>query len=161
MKKIKVAIAGVGNCASSFVQGTEYYRRRPAKEYTGLMHASVAGWRPGDIEVVAAFDIDHRKVGHALEDAVFAAPNCTRIFQLSLPFIPSYLQTTARLSGTDIILSLWILAIAVTNTAKPGGERRPGARARAEAPGRASAVPQTAKPALAQGAGFKEVPLRN
>ena len=96
MKKIKVAIAGVRNCASSFVQGTEYYRRRPAKE---LMHASIAGWRPGDIEVVAAFDIDHRKVGHALEDAVFAAPNCTRIFQPVLPASGVVVQMGPILDG--------------------------------------------------------------
>ena len=99
MKKIKVAIAGVGNCASSFVQGTEYYRRRPAKEYPGLMHASIAGWRPGDIEVVAAFDIDRRKVGYALEDAVFATPNCTRIFQPVLPASGVVVQMGPVLDG--------------------------------------------------------------
>ena len=85
MKNITIAIAGVGNCASSFVQGLEYYRGRHAKEHAGLMHASIGGWRPSDIEVVAAFDIDYRKVGHALEDAVSAAPNCARIFQPVLP----------------------------------------------------------------------------
>ena len=99
MKKIKVAIAGVGNCASSFVQGVEYYRGRHAKEHAGLMHASIGGWRPCDIEVVVAFDIDHRKVGHALEDAVFATPNCTRIFQPVLPASGVVVQMGPVLDG--------------------------------------------------------------
>ena len=63
------------------------------------MHASIAGWRPGDIEVVVAFDIDHRKVGHALEDAVFAAPNCTRIFQSVLPASGVVVQMGPILDG--------------------------------------------------------------
>ena len=83
MKKIKVAIAGVGNCASSLVQGIEYYRRRN-EQPAGLMRESICGWRPADIEVVAAFDVDERKVGRSLEEAVFAAPNCTRVFQPTL-----------------------------------------------------------------------------
>ena len=49
------------------------------------MHESIGGWHISDIEIVAAFDIDQRKVGHSLEDAVFAAPNCARVFQPVLP----------------------------------------------------------------------------
>ena len=85
MRQIKVAIAGVGNCASSLVQGMEYYRTRDATAHAGLMHERIGRWRPSDIEIVAAFDIDRRKVGHTLEDAVFAAPNCARVFQPVLP----------------------------------------------------------------------------
>ena len=84
MRKIRVAIAGVGNCASSLVQGIEFYRTRNEKEPVGLMHESIGGWRPSDVEVVAAFDIDRRKVGRVLEEAVFAGPNCTRVFQPTL-----------------------------------------------------------------------------
>jgi len=80
MKSIKVAIAGIGNCASSLVQGIEYYRTPNASVQTGLMHMSIGGWKPSDIEIVAAFDVDNRKVGYSLEEAVFAAPNCTRVF---------------------------------------------------------------------------------
>ena len=84
MGRIRVAIAGVGNCASALVQGIEYYRGRNAAE-AGLMHEEIGGFRPSDVEVVAAFDVDRRKVGRPLEEAVFAAPNCTRRFQPSLP----------------------------------------------------------------------------
>ncbi len=80
LKKIKLAIAGVGNCASSLVQGIEYYKHVDAKDCIGLMHYEVNGYRPEDIEVVAAFDVDKRKVGKDLSEAVFAEPNCTAVF---------------------------------------------------------------------------------
>ena len=85
MAKIRVAIAGVGNCASSLIQGIAYYAEQENAKVTGLMHPDIGGWRPGDLEVVAAFDIDRRKVGKPLEQAVFAKPNCTMIFQPNLP----------------------------------------------------------------------------
>lgn len=85
MSKIKIAIAGVGNCASSLVQGLEYYRTNNAADSAGLMHSDIAGHGPADIEVVAAFDIDRRKVGKPLEQAIFARPNCTTVFQQALP----------------------------------------------------------------------------
>jgi len=78
--KIKLAIAGVGNCASSLAQGIEYYKHMDAKGCIGLMHYEINGYRPGDIEVVAAFDVDKRKVGKDLSEAVFAEPNCTAVF---------------------------------------------------------------------------------
>jgi myo-inositol-1-phosphate synthase len=81
MGKIKVAIAGIGNCASSLIQGVEYYRTPDGKHpdtLFGLMHDSVGGYRPEDIEFVAAFDIDRRKVGRLLHEAIFAEPNCTK-----------------------------------------------------------------------------------
>ena len=84
MNKIKVAIAGVGNCASSLVQGVEYYRQHASECPAGLMHPDVGGWAPGDLEFVAAFDVDRRKVGAPLEEAVFARPNCTMVFQPKL-----------------------------------------------------------------------------
>ena len=85
MRKIRVAIAGVGNCASSLVQGLEYYKGRNEKTSAGLMHARIGDWGPSDIEIVAAFDIDRRKVGKRIEEAIFAKPNCTMIFQTALP----------------------------------------------------------------------------
>jgi myo-inositol-1-phosphate synthase len=84
-KKVKVAIVGVGNCASALVQGVEYYRNRRNAAVDGVMRHVIGGYRPSDIEFVAAFDIDKRKVGRPLEEAIFAKPNCTRIFQSSLP----------------------------------------------------------------------------
>lgn len=77
-KKIKVAIAGIGNCASSFVQGVNYYTENPDNQ--GLMYKDIGGYKIADIEFVAAFDIDRRKVGKDLSKAIFAEPNCTKIF---------------------------------------------------------------------------------
>lgn len=85
MDKIKIAIAGVGNCASSLVQGLFYYKDKNPKDAIGLMHWEIGGYTPGDIEVVAAFDIDRRKVGKDLNEAIFAAPNCTTLFCPDLP----------------------------------------------------------------------------
>lgn len=85
MKAIRLAIAGVGNCAGSLLQGLEYYRRHADQDTAGLMHPVIGGYRLEDIEVVAAFDIDRRKIGQPLERAVFAPPNCTAVFQPDLP----------------------------------------------------------------------------
>ena len=85
MRKIRVAIAGVGNCASSLVQGLEYYKGRNQESVAGLMHTRIGEWGPSDIEIVAAFDIDKRKVGKLVEEAIFAKPNCTKVFQSVLP----------------------------------------------------------------------------
>jgi len=80
MGAIKVAIIGVGNCASSLIQGIHYYRREKAEDAIGLMHWDIGGYKPFDIEVVAAFDIDRRKVGLDVSKAIFAKPNCTHVF---------------------------------------------------------------------------------
>ncbi|BBC72816.1 inositol-3-phosphate synthase [Altererythrobacter sp. B11] len=76
---INVALVGVGNCASSLVQGLSYYRSG-ANDMTGLMHPEVGGYRPEDIRVVAAWDVDRRKVGRDVAEAIFAKPNCTTVF---------------------------------------------------------------------------------
>jgi myo-inositol-1-phosphate synthase len=76
--KIRVAIAGVGNCASSLLQGVEYYRHAdPAESVPGLMHVSLGGYHVGDVEFVAAFDVDAAKVGLDLGKAIFASQNNT------------------------------------------------------------------------------------
>ncbi len=85
MGKIRIAIAGVGNCASALIQGIHYYERSSAKDCTGLMHWDVGGFKPYDLAVVAAFDIDERKGGRDLSEAVFAPPNCTAGFFRDLP----------------------------------------------------------------------------
>ena len=99
MKKIKVAIAGVGNCASALVQGVEYYRTQRNAALEGIMRTTIGGYGCSDIEFVAAFDIDRRKVGHALEEAIFAKPNCTRIFQSALPVSNVVVQAGPQLDG--------------------------------------------------------------
>lgn len=86
MKKIRLAVAGVGNCASSLIQGIEYYKNKSAEECVGLMHYDICGYRPGDIDVVAAFDIDARKVGRDISEAIFARPNCTKVFYPDVPY---------------------------------------------------------------------------
>ena len=85
MRKIRIALAGVGNCASSLLQGFEYYSGRDPGSAAGLLHHEVGGYGLGDIEVVAAFDIDRRKVNRPLEEAIFAPPNCTAVFHRELP----------------------------------------------------------------------------
>ncbi|HEV8516424.1 MAG TPA: inositol-3-phosphate synthase [Candidatus Limnocylindrales bacterium] len=79
--KIRVAIVGVGNCASSLVQGRTYYENAPAEEFVpGLMHVELGGYHVRDIEFVAAFDIDRNKVGKDLSEAIHAEPNNTYRF---------------------------------------------------------------------------------
>jgi myo-inositol-1-phosphate synthase len=78
MGKVKVAIVGVGNCASSLVQGVEYYKNAKKDDFLpGLMHVNLGGYHIKDIEFVAAFDIDRNKVGKDLSNAIFTKPNNT------------------------------------------------------------------------------------
>ena len=85
MSKIRLAIAGVGNCACSLIQGIQYYQDRDSVDSAGLLHKQIGGYHLSDIDVVAAFDVDRRKVGRPLREAVFAPPNCATIFQRELP----------------------------------------------------------------------------
>jgi myo-inositol-1-phosphate synthase len=85
LEKIKIAIIGIGNCASSLIQGIYYYHDKKPEEAIGLMHWQIGGYKPSDIEVVAAFDIDARKVGLDVNQAIFAPPNCTQIFYPKIP----------------------------------------------------------------------------
>ncbi len=93
MQEIRVAIVGVGNCASALVQGVGYYSRRKPSDVIGLMHYDICGYTPEAIKFVAAFDIDKRKVGKPLAEAIFAAPNCTKTI-------------TAEVQGTDVLVSM-------------------------------------------------------
>jgi myo-inositol-1-phosphate synthase len=77
-RTVRVAIAGVGNCANSLVQGVEYYRGAdPSERVPGLMHVELGGYHVGDVEFVAAFDVDASKVGLDLGKAIFAGQNNT------------------------------------------------------------------------------------
>ncbi|MBI1885287.1 MAG: inositol-3-phosphate synthase [Chloroflexi bacterium] len=81
MGKINVAIVGVGNCASSLVQGVHFYHNADEKDFVpGLMHVNLGGYHVSDIEFVAAFDIDSNKVGKDLSEAIFTPPNNTHKF---------------------------------------------------------------------------------
>jgi myo-inositol-1-phosphate synthase len=78
MGSVRVAIVGVGNCASSLVQGVQYYRdAEPGGRVPGLMHVVFGDYHVRDVEFVAAFDVDAKKVGHDLADAIFASENNT------------------------------------------------------------------------------------
>jgi len=83
MKKIKVALVGVGNCASSLVQGRYFYDGE--RKADGLIHERIGGYKLADIEFVLAIDTDARKVGMDLGEAIFAAPNCTIVFHKEVP----------------------------------------------------------------------------
>jgi myo-inositol-1-phosphate synthase len=99
MTTIKLAIAGMGNCASSLVQGIEYYRDAdPADEVPGLMHVELGGYHVGDIELVAAFDVDADKVGLDASKALFADINNTVKF-CDLPHLGVKVQRGPTLDG--------------------------------------------------------------
>src|SRR5581483_6244128 len=84
-RTVRLALVGVGNCASSLVQGVAFYRHRHPREAIGLMHWKVGGYGPSDLQVVAAFDVDRRKVGRDVAEAIFAPPNCTTVFCPDVP----------------------------------------------------------------------------
>lgn len=83
MKPIKVAVIGVGNCASSLVQGVAYYRTNNSSE--GLIHDKIGGYGAGDVDFVLGIDVDARKVGKDISEAIFAAPNNTAVFMPNVP----------------------------------------------------------------------------
>jgi myo-inositol-1-phosphate synthase len=83
MKPIKVAVIGVGNCASSLVQGVAYYRSNNSSQ--GLIHDRIGGFGAGDVDFVMGVDVDARKVGKDIAEAIFAAPNNTAVFQQNVP----------------------------------------------------------------------------
>ncbi len=99
MSRINLAIAGVGNCASSLLQGLEYYKNHNSPDTAGLMHTVIGGYRLEDLRPVAAFDVDRRKVGKPLEEAVFAPPNCTTVFHRELPSYGVTVQMGPVLDG--------------------------------------------------------------
>jgi myo-inositol-1-phosphate synthase len=131
-RKVRIGIVGVGNCASSLVQGLTYYRDADGNEpVPGLMHVNLGGYHVSDIEVVAAFDVAASKVGHDVAEAIYAAPNNTQRFAEVEPIgvtvqrgktldgIGRYLQDTIaeadvpvadvaeelRRSGVDVLVS--------------------------------------------------------
>jgi myo-inositol-1-phosphate synthase len=102
--KINVAIVGVGNCASALVQGVDFYRNEDGRfgdGIPGVMFADIGGYLPRDINFVAAFDVDSRKVGTPLIDAIFAAPNCCYEFHknFSPDFSSPIVQQAPELDG--------------------------------------------------------------
>lgn len=105
-RKIKVAIVGVGNCVSSLIQGIHYYNKDRESDAAGLMHWEIGGYLPSDIEPVVAFDIDKRKVGKDLSEAIFAPPNCTKIFCGKIPSIGVKVRMGQILDGFSAHMGL-------------------------------------------------------
>lgn len=120
MAKVRVAIAGVGNCASALVQGITYYRNNgsPQEAVVGLTQYNLGGLSPSDIEIVAAFDVNEEKVGKDLSEAIFAKPNNTvRISKVDrlgvtvrrgplLDGIGKYLKPIVKISREQEVLSV-------------------------------------------------------
>src|SRR3977135_2607025 len=104
-RAVRVAIVGVGNCASALVQGVHKYRDASPDEFVpGLMHVDLGGYHVRDIQFVAAFDVDARKVGHDLSEAVFAEPNNTVRFA-EVPPIGVSVSRGRKLDGIGQYLS--------------------------------------------------------
>ncbi|MFZ5906738.1 MAG: inositol-3-phosphate synthase [Nitrospirota bacterium] len=104
MGKIRVAIVGLGNCASSLIQGVEYYKslgEHHPDSTLGLMHYSLGGYSPEDIEFVAAFDIDRRKVDKPLREALSAQPNCTKTITKTVSGFPVRVMMGQVLDGVS------------------------------------------------------------
>jgi myo-inositol-1-phosphate synthase len=105
-EKVRVAIIGVGNCASSFVQGVQYYKDAdPAEQVPGLMHVDLGGYHVRDIEFSAAFDIDAEKVGKDLSAAIFAGQNNTINFAGKIPSLGVPVQRGMTHDGLGKYLS--------------------------------------------------------
>ncbi|NUZ05547.1 inositol-3-phosphate synthase [Piscinibacter koreensis] len=115
MSKIRVAIVGVGNCASSLVQGVEFYRGATDTDFVaGLMHVELAGYHPRDIEFSAAFDVHAGKVGRDLAEAVFAEPNNTIRFA-DVPPLGVSVQRGPTLDG----IGKYLKGVVPASRAKP------------------------------------------
>src|SRR3954463_298151 len=85
MGKVRVAVIGVGNCASSLIQGIHYYRSKQAGDAIGVMHWHIGPYSITDLEIAIAYDIDARKVGRDVAEAIYAPPNCTTVFEQNVP----------------------------------------------------------------------------
>src|SRR5882672_37398 len=100
-RKIRVAIVGVGNCASSLVQGIHYYRDAKDDAFVpGVMHVRFGGYHIRDIEVVAAFDVNSNKVGKDVAEAIYAEPNNTAVFA-KVPKLGVKVSRGPRMDGVN------------------------------------------------------------
>lgn len=100
---INAAVVGLGNCASSLVQGAEYCRAL-GESAIGVPFPELAGYRPADVRVVAAFDVDARKVGRDIAEAVFSVPNCTTIFHRNIPLTGARVLRGPELDGVSAFM---------------------------------------------------------
>lgn len=108
-KAIRVAVSGVGNCFSSLIQGVYYYKNVDSnnEQVPGLMHNVFGGYGVSDVKFVAAFDIDKRKVGKDLSEAIWEKPNCTKIFCKDIPKQNVIVQKGPVLDGVASHMQDW------------------------------------------------------
>ncbi|HIE18253.1 TPA: inositol-3-phosphate synthase, partial [Candidatus Bathyarchaeota archaeon] len=100
MSDVRVAIAGVGNCASALVQGVHYYRDASETDVIpGLMHVQFGKYHIGDVKFVAAFDVNREKIGKDLSEAIFAPPNSCAKFVKSIPKLEAKVYAAPNLDG--------------------------------------------------------------
>ncbi len=100
-RKIKLAVVGLGNCASSLIQGIEYYKNARDDEFVpGVMHTNFGGYHIADIEIVAVFDVNENKIGLDVADAIYASPNNTVTFA-QVPKMGVTVQRGPRLDGVN------------------------------------------------------------
>ena len=123
MKKIKVAIVGLGNCASSLIQGLYYYDNSK-KNAIGLMHETLGGYTISDIEVVLAIDIDARKVGKDISEAIYSSPNCTKVFCDNVPQMGKKVQMGVVMDGVSPHTTLFLpdIRVVIANEKEPSKE---------------------------------------
>jgi myo-inositol-1-phosphate synthase len=132
-RRIRLALIGVGNCASSLVQGLQHYAARSPRTATGLMHWEIGGYAPSDIEVAAAFDVDARKVGRDVADAIFAAPNCTARFAPDVPKTGATVRMGRVLDGISPHMAEFPEARSFVRADAPDADRAEIVRALADA----------------------------
>lgn len=122
MGKIKVAIVGLGNCASSLIQGIHYYQNQN-NQPVGIMHEEIGGYCISDIEVVLAIDIDDRKVGKDISEAIFSKPNCTKVFCPNIPLSGKKVQMGVVMDGISEHTEKYIEEIRVVKALLPEPSR--------------------------------------
>ena len=104
MGKIRVAIVGVGNCASSLIQGLSYYLDKTEDDAIGLMNWDIGGYKPFDVEVVSAFDVDRRKVGKSLKEAIFALTQASKRNKFSVQILITNKKTNREIKTDSLII---------------------------------------------------------
>ena len=105
-KKIRLGLVGVGNCAASLVEGIVFYKdQETADRVGGLMHYNVGGYEPSDIQVVVGFDVDSKKVGKDVSQAIWEKPNCAYKI-CDVPFLNAPVLKAPVLDGAPALL-LW------------------------------------------------------
>ena len=114
MGKIRCAVVGVGNCFAGLVQGVEYYKKHPDQNVVGVMHPVVGGYSIHDLDFVAAFDVDSKKVGKPLNEAVYAEPNKVKWVEALSSMKDVTVRQSPQLDGVGMYVS---------KVVKPVGER--------------------------------------